>query len=44
MTKKKRKTKKIGGTKIEEADIMYQDELVCILHPEVKRYNSIYIL
>lgn len=37
MTKKKRKTKKIGGTKIEEADIMYQDELVCILHPEVKK-------
>ena len=26
-----------GGAPIEESDIMYQDDLVCILKPEVKK-------
>jgi hypothetical protein len=35
---KKIKTKKmIGGEPIEEGDIMYRDELVCILKPHVKK-------
>jgi hypothetical protein len=35
--KSKKKVKMIGGEPIEEGDIMYRDELVCILKPYVKK-------